>query len=387
MGLISALGTGVEENRLSLLQGISGLRPMSTLDSVFQKLAFVGEIPFNNAELKGISHQFSDDDYYRSLYMAGIAVNEILADLPVNRKNIHLFTGTTTAGVTKTEQEYKRFIFNQAIPSRNLASLADCGSINRILIEKYQFANYNYTISTACSSASNAILMAAQRIKSGQLDFAICGGVDSLSLFTLNGFNSLKNMSLEPCKPFDKYRSGLNLGEAAAYILICNAELASKWNLEPMAILSGGGNANESYHMTGSDPAGAGAQAAMQKALNDAHLNAAEINYINAHGTATLDNDIAEGNAIKSIFGSNASFSSTKAYTGHTLAASGAVNLIFSLLGMQEGIVWANLGFSEPDETHMMVPVLKNSRQNMNHIMVNSFGFGGNNTSIIISKV
>jgi 3-oxoacyl-[acyl-carrier-protein] synthase-1 len=386
MGVISSLGIGVEENRLSLKQSKSGLRPMQYLDSVFQNQFYTGEVPYSTQDLQNKTRLFADKDYYRALYLAAIAIEELITQISIPKSKISIFSGTTTAGVTRTEQEYSAFSKNQTQPSVFLANMADCGSINRYLIEKFNFAPYNFTISTACSSASNAILLAVNKIRSGQIDFAICGGVDSLSRFTMNGFNSLKNMSAEPCKPFDRDRSGLNLGEAAAYLLLCKSDIADHLGLKKIATISGGGNANESYHMTGSDPRGTGALKSMERALARAGLSTSEIDHIHAHGTATTDNDIAEGNAIRSLFGEKAVFSSTKGLTGHTLAASGALNLIFSIIGIQENIIWGNQGFNNPDPDHGMIPVLENTKVDLKHIMVNSFGFGGNNTSIIISK-
>src|SRR5690606_8400871 len=189
------------------------------------------------------------------------------------------------------------------------------------------------TISTACSSSANSIMMAAQMIEDGLLRCAVAGGTDALSRFTLNGFNTLMIVDKELCQPFDKHRRGLNLGEGAAYLLIMSEALADELQLQKIAFVSGYANANDAYHQTASSPEGAGNQLAMRNALVRAGLQPEDISYINAHGTGTPNNDSAECAAIQNVFETACPpFSSTKSYTGHTLAASGAVEAVFSTL-------------------------------------------------------
>lgn len=215
---------------------------------------------------------------------------------------------------------------------------------------------------------------------------AICGGCDALSRFTLNGFNSLKNVDTAACRPFDQTRFGLNLGEGAGYLLLEKEEDAIARNAPIVAILSGYGNTNDAYHPTAPSPDGQGAQNTMQLALDKAKLPAQDINYINAHGTATINNDAAEGLAIQNLFGTDAVFSSTKPFTGHTLAAAGSIEAIFSILAIQNQTAWASMNYTQKMEELSIEPVTENKEHTINHALSNSFGFGGNNVSLIFSK-
>jgi 3-oxoacyl-[acyl-carrier-protein] synthase-1 len=220
------------------------------------------------------------------------------------------------------------------------------------------------------------------------LERAVAGGADALSLFTINGFNSLMILSDEFCRPFDGRRKGLNLGEGAGYVVLESEKSLMKSGKEPLAELTGYGNACDAFHQTASSADGQGACLAMTKALETAGLAPSDVDYINVHGTGTVNNDLSEGTAIARIFGKDVPpFSSTKAYTGHTLAAAGGIEAVFSVLALQHKVVFPNLHFGEPMPELRMQPVTQwGTGKQLKHVLSNSFGFGGNNSSLLFSK-
>jgi 3-oxoacyl-[acyl-carrier-protein] synthase-1 len=242
------------------------------------------------------------------------------------------------------------------------------------------------TISTACSSSANAILLGTRLIQNGKLKRVVAGGTDALTRFTLNGFHALEILSPTGCRPFDRNRNGLTIGEAAAFVI-----LESETTADPGRIIcevTGYANVNEAYHATASTVEGIGAAMAMRKSLESAALKASDISYINAHGTGTEINDLSEGKAIEAIFGSSVPpVSSTKGFTGHTLGAAGAVEAVFSALAIKNQIVLPGINFSEPMPEINFSPQTKVSSLPINHVMSNSFGFGGSNTTLIFSRI
>ena len=230
-------------------------------------------------------------------------------------------------------------------------------------------------------------MLGARLIKAGKLDRVVVGGTDALSKFTINGFKSLMILSETNCTPFDANRNGLNLGEAAAYLVLESDEVVAAQNKSVLAYVSGYGNANDAFHQTASSKTGEGAYLAMKKALKIAGLNPSAIDYVNAHGTATQNNDLSESEALQRIFKEEIpDFSSTKAFTGHTLAAAGAVEAVFSVLALQQNSVFANLGFRTPMPETGLTPVTQLQKKKLKHVQSNSFGFGGNCSSLIFSK-
>jgi 3-oxoacyl-[acyl-carrier-protein] synthase-1 len=231
-------------------------------------------------------------------------------------------------------------------------------------------------------------MLGARLIKNNILDRVIVGGVDALTTFTLNGFNSLMILDRQPCRPFDETRSGLNLGEGAGFLVLESERILEKKDKKIYCEVKGYGNACDAFHQTASSPEGDGAKLAMLKALETARLSPADISYINAHGTGTPNNDLSEGKAIENVFGSSAPFfSSTKSFTGHTLGASGAIEAVLSVLAIEHNLIFPNLNFSKQMNELKIAPVnrlMKNIE--VKNVLSNSFGFGGNNTSLIFSK-
>ena len=222
-------------------------------------------------------------------------------------------------------------------------------------------------------------------IKNGLAKRVIVGGVDSLAKFTINGFNSLFILSNEKCKPFDQDRSGLNLGEAAAYLVLESEEVVGKKKV--YAELTGYCNANDAFHSSSLSNEGIGAYKAMSGALSSAKILPHQISFINTHGTGTENNDLVESRAMLKLFGKEKPFISTKANTGHTLGAAGAVEAVFSVLNIWHQEIYPSLNFNNAIPETSLKPELKYRNANLQHVISNSFGFGGNCTSLIFSKI
>jgi 3-oxoacyl-[acyl-carrier-protein] synthase-1 len=294
----------------------------------------------------------------------------------------------TVGGMCSVEDMYLDFLSDDYTETNvQYIDTLDCAESTLNVTRYFGLKPFTATISTACSSSANALILGARLIQHGIVKRAICGGCDALSRFTLNGFNSLKNVDKDPCRPFDNTRFGLNLGEGAGYLLLETETSAKERGAEILAVLSGYGNTNDAYHPTAPSPNGDGAYNTMKLALDKADLQPSDIDYINAHGTATISNDAAEGKAIERLFGENTpKFSSTKPYTGHTLAAAGSLEAIFSIYALLEQVVLPNLNFTTPMEDVNIQPNTSLKKAKIDHVLSNSFGFGGNNVSLIFSK-
>jgi len=289
----------------------------------------------------------------------------------------------------KTENFFSAFTKNRHAGRLRDVINHECGSASEIVARNLGIKHFVTTISTACSSSANAIFFGARLIKNNILDVVIAGGADALTKFTLNGFNSLMILDNEPCKPFDENRKGLNLGEGAGYIVMLSEKALAALNIQPVCTLSGYCNANDAYHQTASSPGGTGSLLAMKGALKKSGLQPSDINYINLHGTGTRNNDIAEGTAIKQLFEPHyPKMSSTKSFTGHTLGASGGIEAVFSVLAIKHGFIYSNPGFTTQMKELPFAPETSFSKnENINHVLTNSFGFGGNCSSLVFSKL
>ncbi|WP_262247279.1 beta-ketoacyl-[acyl-carrier-protein] synthase family protein [Parapedobacter soli] len=385
MGAISAIGMDVPANYRSLQASRHGIGPIQLLDSAHCGNLLVGEVGITNDELAQRLEIPAGEAYTRTTLLALIAAKEAIAGIGLaDGKRTGLISATTVGGMDATERYYDDYLVVET--HRHFIPTHPCGYATEQMAHYLGVTDYVTTISTACSSAANAIMLGARMIKAGLLDRAIVGGTDCLSRFTINGFNSLMIYTDGHCRPFDEQRNGLNLGEAAAYLVLERADAASK---APIAYLTGYGHANDAFHQTASSDNGDGAYLAMKQALEVAGMEAAAISYVNAHGTATPNNDLAEGQALLRIYGTAASippFSSTKAFTGHTLAAAGAIEAVFSILALQHQEIFANLNFSQPIEALGIVPQTTLLPAEINHVLSNSFGFGGNCSSLLFSN-
>ncbi len=383
-GVISSIGENVEETLLALRSEKTGIKQGKKTYSEHFK---VGEIGWTNTEL--VQRFDLTQEASRTAILGMIAAKEAFKGHALNSDiRTGLISGTSVGGMDVSEIAYKDFL-NGETDDLSIYKNHPSGTTSEQIAKELEIDAYVNTISTACSSAVNAIMLGARMLLSGQLDRVVVGGTDGLSQFTISGFRSLMIFDEEWCRPFDETRKGINLGEGAGFLVLETEETIKRSGKQPLAILSGWGNASDAYHQTASSPEGFGATLAMKSALKVAGLDPSDIDYINAHGTATPNNDLSESHGIKTVFGSTIPpFSSTKSYTGHTLAASGGIEAVFGILALNKGILLPNLNFKQAIEETGLVPVKNYSEGNtIKHILSNSFGFGGNNSTIILSAI
>jgi len=304
----------------------------------------------------------------------------------IKKYSTGLISSTSVGGMDMTEQYYYEYLENEK--HRKYIDSHHAGDSTQRIAEHLGIEeSLVTTISTACSSAANAIMLGARLIKSGELDRVVVGGKDCLSKFTINGFKTLMILSDTYNTPFDENRKGLNLGEAAAYLVLESDKVVKSENKKVLAYVKGYANANDAFHQTASSENGDGATLAMEQALKVAGLHASEIDYINAHGTATGNNDLSEGRAILRVFGNDVpDFSSTKPYTGHTLAAAGAIEAVYSILALQNNIIYPNLNFKTQMKEFDITPQTELKEKELQTVLSNSLGFGGNCSTVIFSK-
>jgi 3-oxoacyl-(acyl-carrier-protein) synthase len=388
MGIVSSIGNDLPSNFKSLCEQKAGIGSMQWLSSVHKNELPVGEVKCSNEALAaaaGLSNKLP-----RTALLSCVAAREALQDAGWNKamaSRTGFISANTVGGMDKTERFFEQFSKNATSGKLSDVVNHECGAITELVADFLGIRHFVSTVSTACSSSANAIFTGARMISAGLLDYVLVGGADALTRFTLNGFNTLMILDKELCKPFDENRRGLNLGEGAAYLLLASEQGLKQLGKKAIARISGYANANDAYHQTASSPEGTGSYLAMKCALEKAGLNSSEIDYINLHGTGTPNNDIAEGTAIGILFHpSFPKMSSTKAYTGHTLGASGAVEAVYSVLAIQHGIIFPNLRLSTPMKELSFQPVTSLIENlSIKHVLSNSFGFGGNCSSLIFS--
>ena len=388
LGVLSAIGNSMPLTLDSLRTSTSGIGPLTLFDSVHQGVLPVGEVKMSNAVLAEI---LSLPSHLTRTAMLGIhAAREAVANSGINLKKWRtgLISATTVGGMDKTESFFDEFLKDQKKGRLREVVNHGCGKSTELIASDLGINKYISTINTACSSSTNAIALAARMITAGMLDVIIAGGTDALTKFTLNGFNSLMILDTQPCRPFDAHRNGLNLGEGAGFIVLVSDKVKNVEGLNLTSYVSGYANTSDAYHQTASSPEGRGSFSAMQKALTMSGLQPEDIDYINLHGTGTVNNDLSEGTAITRLFGDRyPKLSSTKAFTGHTLGASGAIEAVFSLLAIDQQCVFPNLRFKNSIPEIGITPQLSfETGLAVHHVMSNSFGFGGNCSSIIFSK-
>jgi 3-oxoacyl-(acyl-carrier-protein) synthase len=390
IGSVSSIGLSIRELTDSIMRSATGVSHNSRLDSVLARTLPTAQIQLSDQELKDLLPGLPKEQVYsRTALLAMIAAKEAATMAGLTTKELQaaaIVHSTSAGGMDKGELFYADYLKDPSRGDLNLARTHDCGDSAEQIASLLDIQRYITSISTACSSAANAMIHAARLIKSGMCDVVIAGGSDAICKFTVNGFNSLMILSDEFCQPFDKNRKGLNLGEAAGYFVLESEASVARRGVKPLAILSGYGNACDAYHQTASSPNGEGAYLAMTQAIKVSGVSAAEIDYINAHGTGTQNNDLSESVALKRIFDTLPPVSSTKAMTGHTLAAAGGIEAVMSVLAIQNGWIFPNKNFKEPIEETGIIPVTElQINKKISHILSNSFGFGGNNSSLLIS--
>ena len=391
IGVISAIGGNVANTLLALENHHAGIGPITTLDTIHRGRLPVAEVNFSNKELEQYTGLPSGTS--RTALLSLMAAREAYQDAGLHKIpgfRMGFISANTVGGMDKTEDFFSPFLANPATGGRLRNVLHhECGSVTELVADQLKIRDFVTTISTACSSSANSIFFGARLIKHNKLDVVIAGGTDALTKFTINGFNTLQILDEQPCTPFDENRKGLNLGEGAGYVVLVSEAVATKLDKDYYGRLSGYSNANDAHHQTASSPDGKGSYLAMKNALEQTGLQPSDIDYINLHGTGTSNNDISEGTAIQRLFAPHyPKMSSTKSFTGHTLGASGGIEAVFAALSIKHGIIYPNLRLTTKMEALPFIPektFLKN--QHIKHVLSNSFGFGGNCSSLIFSTV
>lgn len=387
IGCVSGLGCGAEEHLQAFRAGRSGLGKVTLFQTKLQ--VPVAEVKMSNEQLKSQLGLDPDRLFSRTALLGMTASKQAFQDagLSNGRLRIGLISSSSVGGMDLSEQFFPEYSANPQKGRLRMVAHHDVGDHTESIASYLQLNGFRTSISTACSSSANAIMFGARMIKQGLLDAVIAGGADALCRFTLNGFNSLMILDNAPCRPFDESRAGLNLGEGAGY-LVLQSEKSVTPGSKVYCRLTGYANANDAYHQTASSPEGEGAFLAMHHALQKAGIEPSAVDYINAHGTGTSNNDLSESTAIKRLFGEYVPpFSSTKSFTGHTLGAAGGLEAVFSALAISERAIFPNLNFKTPiTQTGLSAVTEMMEDQDISAVLSNSFGFGGNNTSLVFQK-
>lgn len=381
MGIVCAIGNDAQQVLASLRDGKSGISGIKYLKTSHTDIP-VGEVKLSNGQMGRMLGVGDVSVISRTSLMGAIAVRQAMEHAglgDISGKRVVLISGTTVGDMDVTEQHFSELLEcdgNPAFPSSN-----ECGNSTMEIARLSGLENAECTtISTACSSALNAIILGSSMLARDEADIVIAGGSEALSKFHLNGFNTLMILDGERCRPFDDTRAGLNLGEGAAFVVL------EKNARNPLAYICGYGNRCDAFHQTASSDNGEGAFLAMSDALSMAGMQPSDIRYINAHGTGTPNNDVSESTAIKRVFDDGVpAVSSTKSFTGHTTSASGSIETVICILAMQNGFIPGNLGWKNPIPGGI-VPCLGADGVQLDSVMCNSFGFGGNDSSLVISS-
>lgn len=387
--LVTALGRGRAATVDALRAGRSGLarKPWETVDLD----TWIGEVEgLDEAALPDALAAWECRNNrlaWMGLQQDGFAEAAARAAARHGAHRVGVFLGTSTSGMLTTEIAYRhRDPATGALPPGfRYAMTQATGSLSAFVREALGLRGPHFTISTACSSGAKAYGNAARMIALGVIDAAVVGGVDSLCLTTLHGFNSLELLSPEVCRPWDANRRGLSLGEAAAFALL-EREGEGDAGAGPRAWLLGVGESSDGHHMSSPHPEGAGAAAAMRAALDEAGLAPADVDYLNLHGTATPGNDAAEDRGVVTVFGDRVPCSSTKGATGHTLGAAGGVEASLSMLALAHGLVPGGLHRASPDPALRAAYVDATREAALRVVASNSFGFGGSNACLVFGS-
>lgn len=385
VGVVSALGMGVAANIAAIREGRSGITLSPTILRSGNKMP-VGEIALTNGEIHRRLNIPTEHHLSRTALLGILAVREAIYDAKIPQgRRVGLISATSVGGMDLTECFFREFMTDESHGRLRDVRMHDCGASTDAIAVYCGIDGYRTAISTACSSAANAIIMGAKLIRHGLVDCVVAGGSDALCAFTLNGFKSLMILDEKPCRPFDGSRAGLNLGEGAGYVVLLREEDTANG----YCTLVGYANRNDAFHQTASSADGCGAYLAMSDTLAMAGIKPSQIDYVNVHGTGTSNNDASESIAMQRLFGEHIPpFSSTKGFTGHTLAAAGGIEAVFSALAVRYGFIYPNLNFKTPTIGSKVVPALEFAEgKDIRYVLSNSFGFGGNCSSLLFARV
>jgi 3-oxoacyl-[acyl-carrier-protein] synthase-1 len=384
--LTSAMGEGLQPNLEKLRAGVSGLGRCQfdgaqSLDTWVGEVASVDRqmLPATLAEFDCRNNRLA----FLGLQQDGFIEAVQVASERYGKKRVAVFIGTSTSGIAQTELAYRELTEgDEQLPAwYQYQGTHNTYSVAEFVRRALGLEGICHAISTACSSSAKVFASAHRALEAGLCDAAVVGGVDSLCLTTLYGFSSLQLVASDICRPSDRNRQGLSIGEAAGFALLEKNEVVNTG-----IQLLGYGESGDAYHMSAPHPQGAGAIQAMRAALSRAGLEASAIDYINLHGTGTSSNDLIESLAVHEVFGAQTPCSSTKGFIGHTLGAAGIAEAIFGMLGMENEFMPCSLNTRELDDAIACNILLENRDQSMTHMLSNSFGFGGSNCSLLLGK-
>jgi 3-oxoacyl-[acyl-carrier-protein] synthase I len=383
MTLTCAAGHGLGALRLALGEARSGLRPNDFPHCPLP--TWIGRV--DGVEETGLADELADFDCRNNrLALLGLAQDDFIKQVNALKQRIAperiaCVIGTSTAGIGATESAYRDMGQDERFPQPyRLPRVHTPHTSSAFTARVLGLSGPVLTVSTACSSSAKVFASAARLIAAGLADAAVVGGVDSLCLSVLYGFHSLELVSDQPCRPFDRQRKGLSLGEAAGFAIVERAPEHS------LGRLLGWGESSDAHHMASPHPEGAGAAAAMRQALKHAGLAPEAVGYINCHGTATPLNDQVEARAIRQVFPSPPPAASTKGWTGHTLGAAGIAEAVFSLLALNDGFLPAGLNLDDPEPDWADFILRQSLDQPVDVVLSNSFGFGGSNCSLLFGR-
>lgn len=395
--LVNALGRGINASWSALQESRSGLRPCDFPDTPLT--TWIGRVEGLEEEIimGNLAHFDCRNNRLAQVGLQQDGFQEAVAQARTRygAARIGVFIGTSTSGVQHTEQTYRQpdpltgklpdsFLYRY---TQNLFAVTD-------FVRQYlTLEGPSLTISTACSSSAKVFATAYRYIQAGLCEAAVIGGIDSLCQTTLYGFNALELVSAHPCRPWDSQRDGINIGEAAGFALLERVHSGYSPSSQERAgggkgiALVGYGESNDAYHLSTPHPDGKGAILAMQRALTSAHLAPDQVNYLNLHGTASRANDLAEDKAVVAVFGTQTPCSSTKGWTGHTLGTAGITEAILVSLCLLHNFLPRSLNTNTVDPQLRAQIRLDSSEQPLQYAMSNSFGFGGNNCSLILGRL
>jgi len=374
-GVVSAMGLGKADTLIALDRG--SRNPASTSrfkTSISHPVFEVSDLP-----------PLPEASVSRTVHLLLVALEEALQDSglrdPGNLRVGACF-GTTVASQLNDIDFYRRYREDGSAPMDSVHKFLQA-NLSHFIARRYGLTGPVNTIVNACSSGADAIGVGLSWLRHGLCDIVLAGGADEMNLVPLSGFSSLGIVSPEPCRPFDRDRRGLNLGEGAGVLVLENRASATRRNIKPKAWLCGYGAAADAHHLTAPHPEGRGLKTSILRALEEARVELRDVGFVNAHGTATPDNDLVEGRVLLEMFGKHLPFGSTKGYTGHTLGAAGGIEAVLTVLALQEGWIPGNAGFTNEDERIGVSPITERTRVSSRYGLSTSLAFGGNNAALL----
>jgi 3-oxoacyl-[acyl-carrier-protein] synthase II len=387
VGVVSPLGFGLAETLDSLRQARDCVTAVTRFSVAECRCKTAGQVP-DDRLLADLNKQLRAKRLHRASHMMIHALREAVAQVPQFEPELAVI-GTTSGGMSYGEQYY-RSLYQSGNLRHAPTWIANYPAQKPVIDAQEEILGVSVpcqVIANACASGTNAIGHAFECVRSGRYQRVLAGGYDALSELVFTGFDSLQASTPEKCRPFDRHRTGMVLGEGAAIVALENLDLARKRGAPVLAEIVGYGISTDNFHITQPDPSGVGPRQAMERALQSANISTEEVDYINAHGTATIFNDAAEGKAISALF-NGVPVSSTKSMMGHSLGAAGAVEAVVCLLALKDQFLPPNINFGASDDALDLNIVMNESRSAVvRTALSNSFGFGGTNASILMRRI